>query len=393
MDLQIFAKPNKTAMKHFQLLVLCFLTFTAGAQITVTSSTFPQAGDTLLTGTDNMPANIQVGTPGGNKEWNFKSLQSPVVLRTVVRPASEGEAGEKFPEADLVFQLNDNAEGYYTVNNSTLELIGLAGTDPLNLGIDITPKLQETQIERRAPLEYGEVYESSARLIYAIAADDIPQELLQDLPITPDSLRIRLQLSRKDEIDAWGTMNIPGGSYKVLREKRTLDQDIRLDAKIGFLGWQDITDLVLELTNIGSDVLGDNQLIRYHFWSATEKEAIAVVSTNQDGVTPVSVTFKAEDILNNLVQTTEKMQSGVLAYPNPAMVHTNFQFIRLKPGDYRLVIYNLVGSEVWHKDYFINGPTTERVNISQLKKGTYLYALQDKRGRTLVTRRLIVVRP
>jgi hypothetical protein len=57
------------------------------------------------------------------------------------------------------------------------------------------------------------------------------------------------------------------------------------------------------------------------------------------------------------------------------------------------VIYNLVGSEVWHRDYFISGPLTERVNISQLKKGTYLYALQDAGGRTIITRRLIVVRP
>ena len=113
----------------------------------------------------------------------------------------------------------------------------------------------------------------------------------------------------------------------------------------------------------------------------------------QDQSSPVSVTFKAEDILSNLVQTTDRLQPGVLAFPNPAMVHTNFQFVRLKPGKYRLVIYNLVGSEVWHRDYQISGPVTERVNISNLKKGTYLYALKDQRGRTLITRRLIVVRP
>ena len=98
-------------MKQIQLVILCFLVFNVSAQITVTSSTFPEVGDTLLTGTDNMPANIQVGTPGPDREWNFKSLQSPIVLRTVVKAAAEGEAAASFPNADLVFKLNDNAEG------------------------------------------------------------------------------------------------------------------------------------------------------------------------------------------------------------------------------------------------------------------------------------------
>lgn len=380
-------------MKQIQLVILCFLVFNVSAQITVTSSTFPEVGDTLLTGTDNMPANIQVGTPGPDREWNFKSLQSPIVLRTVVKAAAEGEAAASFPNADLVFKLNDNAEGYYSVSNSTLELVGLSGTDPLNLGIEVMPKLNDPQIERRAPLNYGDNNTSEVKITYAVSADDIPQELLQDLPITPDSLRIRLQLDREDEVDAWGTMSIPGGTYDVLREKRILEQDIRLDAKIGFLGWQDITDIVLEVTNLGADVLGNNRIVRYHYWSNTEKEAIAVVTMDQNEANPISVTFKAEDILSDLVETADKLQPGVLAFPNPAMVHTNFQFVRLKPGKYRLVIYNLVGSEVWHRDYHISGPLTERVNISQLKKGTYLYALQDQRGRTLITRRLIVVRP
>ena len=380
-------------MQHIQLFLFCILSIHLSAQITIDKSTFPVAGDTLLTGIDNMPNNLEVGAPGPNQEWNFKFLQSPLVLRTIVKDASEGSAQEVFPEADLVFKLDENAEGYYRTTENTLELIGLSGSDPLNLGIPIQPRLEDPQIERHAPLNFGDEFDSSTRLTYGIDADDIPQELLEDLPITPDSLRIRLVINRKDEVDAWGTMSIPGATYDVLREKRTLEQDIRLDAKVGFLGWQDITDLILELTDIGNDVLGNTTLIRYHFWNDKVKEPIAVVTMNQEGAEVVSVEFKAEDILSNLVQTTENLQAGVLAYPNPAVAYTNFQFVRLKPGNYRLVIYNLVGSEVWNQDYYINGLHTERVNIAYLKRGTYLYALKDKKGKTLITRRLIVVKP
>lgn len=380
-------------MKHITLVILCLSYFALGAQITVTDQYFPQAGDTLLTATDNMPASIQIGTPGPGREWNFRSLQSPIIVRTVVRPASEGAAAVDFPDADLVFKLNENAEGYYRITDNTLELIGLSGTDPINLGIDVQPKLNEPQIERWAPLNYNDTHNSTMNLSYALDADEIPQDLLEVLPITPDSLRVRLQLQREDEVDAWGTMSIPGGTYEVLREKRTLDQDIRLDAKIGILGWQDVTDIVLELTDLGTDVLGNSQIIRYYFWSEGIKEPIAVATMNEDQTAVTTVDFKAEDILADLVQTTDRLQPTVIAYPNPAMAHTNFQFIQLKPGNYRLVIYNLVGSKVWQQNYRINGPLTERVSLSDLKKGTYLYALEDEQGRTLITRRLIVVRP
>ena len=173
-------------MKHIILLILCCLVSSLSAQITVSNQSFPQVGDTLFTGTDNMPTNIQIGAGGPDQIWNFKSLQAPVVLRAVIRSAAEGSAAAEFPEANLVFKLNDNAEGYYKVTESTLELVGLAGTDPLNLGINVSPALQESQIERRAPLKYGDTFDSTTKLTYGVAAEDIPQELLKDLPITPD---------------------------------------------------------------------------------------------------------------------------------------------------------------------------------------------------------------
>jgi hypothetical protein len=150
----------------------------------------------------------------------------------------------------------------------------------------------------------------------------------------------------------------------------------------------------LGLTDVATDLLGNTKIIRYHFWNDVAKEPIAVATMDfQDETAVTMVEFKAEDILSSSVQVADKLQPGVLAYPNPAMTYTNFQFTGLKPGNYNLVIYNLVGSEVWRKHYRINGPYFEKEDISHLKKGAYLYALQDQRGKTLITRRLIVVRP
>ncbi|MCB0598025.1 MAG: T9SS type A sorting domain-containing protein, partial [Phaeodactylibacter sp.] len=69
------------------------------------------------------------------------------------------------------------------------------------------------------------------------------------------------------------------------------------------------------------------------------------------------------------------------------------EFTNLAPGRYKLKIHNILGIEEWRKTYQISGNHTEKVDISSLRKGTYLYSLVDDRGKTITTRRLIVVRP
>ena len=49
--------------------------------------------------------------------------------------------------------------------------------------------------------------------------------------------------------------------------------------------------------------------------------------------------------------------------------------------------------EQWSRTYYIDGNRTEKVDVSELRKGTYLYSLSNEQGKTLSTRRLIVVRP
>ena len=41
----------------------------------------------------------------------------------------------------------------------------------------------------------------------------------------------------------------------------------------------------------------------------------------------------------------------------------------------------------------INNDTTINLNVSDLRKGTYLYSIIDARGNTLVTKRVMIVRP
>ncbi len=363
------------------------------AQITVNNTTFPEVGDTLYTAIDNMPSNISITSPGGPQSWSFASLQAPFTRRTIVQAAASGPAAGVFPSADVLLSLGNNSDGYFNVTNNRFELVGISGMDPIGQGVQIQARYSPPVIYRRSPMNFFDVNQSQSALLVAFAADDLPSAILDLLPITPDSLRIRISTNRVDVVDAWGTLTIPGGIYDVLREKRTQYQDVRLDIRVGFFPWQDITDIVLQLTGIeGIAQLGQDTTVTYNFFSNEAKEPIAVVTMNDAGTAPATVEYKAKEVVSN-VQNTNGLKPGVYAFPNPAIVNVRFEFSNLPKGEYTLRIFNVLGEEVMKKRYYVNGSRTEKVDISQLKKGAYLYSLVNDRGKTLVTKRLVVVRP
>lgn len=382
-------------MKHFfsTLFTLCFLTNFVQAQITVTDAGFPQPGDTLITAVDNLPDNIAITAGGENQTWNYSDLQAPFSRRTIYGEAADGSAGADFPNADVVANIAEGADGYFRVTDEVVELLGLYGADPLQLGLEVLTRFDPPVIQRRAPMNFFDVNQTEAALLLPFSTDNLPGGILDQLPITPDSLRIRITLERLDVVDAWGNLTIPEGSYDVLREKRTEVRETRLDAKLGFLDWQDVTDLAIQaLPPEGADLLGMDTVVTHNFFAEGVKEAIAILTLDASETTVQSVEFKSSDITTS-VQSADALQPGVYAFPNPAINNVRFEFSNLEPGNYDLKLFNILGAEVWSDKYFINGSRAIKIDISRLKKGTYLYNLVNDRGKTITTRRLIVVRP
>lgn len=363
---------------------------TALAQATITNSSFPNAGDTLFTAVDNLPSGNYITGPGGSQSWDFTTLQAPFPRRILLLPAMQGPGSYAFPNATYFAGIAENLNAFYKVSSNKVELLGFYGEDPLGLGIQAAYRFDPPLVQQRAPLEYQDNNNSQANLSLAFSADDLPAGVLDNLPITPDSLRIRLNIQRSDVADAWGIMTIPGGIYDVLREKRTEVRETRLDAKLSFIGWQDVTDIAIQALNIPE--LGAQTTVSYYYFSNEAVQPIALVVANEDESQVLRVEYKANNIASN-VQSADALKPGVWAYPNPAIVNVRFEFTNLPAGRYKLKILNILGIQEWQKTYYINGSHTEKVDISSLRKGTYLYSLSDEQGKTINTRRLIVVRP
>ncbi len=375
-------------MKQWLLLTIAtFFSTIAPAQIILTNEDFPRAGDTLITAVDNLPSGIPITPPGPDQSWDFTTLQSPFSRRIVIKPAAKGRQADAFPGATQVIQLSENLEAYYQVTENTYELIGRYGDDPLNLGLSLVTHYRPTAIERYGPMEYEDKFEDDHAFMFAFAAEDLPDGVFSDLPITPDSLRIRVDVQRQGAVDAWGSLIVPGGIYDVLREKRFETRNARLEAKVGPLPWADVTAL---LPN--SKRLGRIRHYSYRYLSNETKAPVAVITMDANDDEPVRVEYKANRQMTR-VQDITQLKPGVYAYPNPAIVTVRFEFSNLEPGAYKLTIYNILAVEEWKETYYINGNHTEKVDISGLRKGTYLYSLTNEEGKTMSTRRLVVVRP
>ncbi|MCB0598024.1 MAG: hypothetical protein KDD28_28360, partial [Phaeodactylibacter sp.] len=281
----------------YTLLYLFFAVFfstAAQAQATITNESFPVAGDTLFTAVDNLPAGNYITGSGGGQSWDFTTLQSPFPRRTLLLPAMQGPGSYAFPSATYYASINPSLVAYYRVSSSKVELLGFYGQDPLGLGVESPSRFDPPVVQQRAPLNYLDMNESQANLSLAFSANDLPAGVLNNLPITPDSLRIRLNIQRSDVVDAWGSLTIPGGIYDVLREKRTEVRETRLDAKIGFFGWQDITDIAIQALNIPE--LGPQTTVNYYYLSNEAIEPIALVVANESETQVQRVEYKANNI-------------------------------------------------------------------------------------------------
>ncbi|MEL6657419.1 MAG: T9SS type A sorting domain-containing protein [Bacteroidota bacterium] len=378
-------------MKHILLTISIISTIGLSAQITLQSSDyFPVVGDTLRTATDTAPMGIAITGPGGDQQWNFASLQAGFSLERIVEDAANGDAAGDYPNANILFEQVEGGEGYYQSNGSTFSIIGFAGSDPLGQGVEVNAPFNPPYVERWAPLNFFDQNFNESALTVAIAADDIPGNIFEDLPITPDSIRVRVATDRTDLVDAWGTVTIPDGTYDVLREKRTEFREVRLDAKIGVLPWADITDLALEFLPI--DDLGADTLVTYTFWSNSAKEAIAVINSDPTGTEVESVTFKSDDMISS-VQTPTTIKPQLYIYPNPAIIHTRLEFANMPADQYSLEIYDVAGRSVLNKSLYINEYHLETLNVVRFRKGVYLAVLRNGKGEKLAVRRLLVTTP
>lgn len=377
------------------LTLLIFLTtiFYSFGQITITNEVFPKVGDTLQSAIDVRPDGVMITAPGPDQSWMFDRLNGLVRLFVEVKNASEGGAAASFPSADQVIDAGTGTERYYRVTHDRIEELGYRGIDPVFNSVELLAFYQRPYIIQRAPINYEDQNQMQAILLIPYAYDELPDSIINQfpLPISPDSVRLKIVIDREDEVDAWGTLEIPTGTFDVLREKRTEIRTSTVEAKvIGLGGWFDITQTLITILP-NPDVLEKDTLVTFNYFSNRSKEPIAIVSLDDLG-NPVRVDFKASGRTTPvIIQPTGNIDIHVS--PNPTLGRCVFEFENLPPGEYSLQVINILGVKIWERKFDAYGSISLAEDLSGLRKGTYLYSLKTDRGATLKTKRLIILNP
>lgn len=374
--------------KLYILLMLVMLCTQVNAQITITNATFPAVGDTLHFAFDMSPNVFVFTPPGGDQNWDFSSLTADFAQQLIFKSPATGTASAAFPGATLLY-VNNNLENYLNVTNQAVTLLGYYGADPVGIGFNAAIQYNPPITELRAPLNFLDIHQVSSGLLLPVSAADLPGTIVNQLPVRPDSLRIRIAINRLDVVDAWGNVTIPGGTYPVLREKRTRYRETRLDAKIPPLGWLDITDVAIQ--SLGLTTLGVDTTVTYNFYNNASKEPIAIVTLANDQATPVLVQYKSSALTTDVTEL-ESDTPQLSAFPNPTSGKVHLRFRNVKSGQYILKMYNVLGMEVLSETYQMPGKQFEtELDVSKLGAGTYLYSLLDNKGVALVTKQLVIV--
>jgi hypothetical protein len=377
-------------IRLFLVGLLSFHYLLAAAQpIIQAANYFPVAGDTLLTVVDDEPAGVTVTSPGGNQVWNFSLLENDGLRTRVVRAANEGALFSQFPNTELLLPLGPNAEGYYNLAADRLELVGYAGQDPLGQGLNIVTRFSPANIERWSQVQFFDLHNSESALLIAFSTASIPGGIFDNLPIAPDSIRIRIATQRTDLADAWGVVQLPGNlQFSCVREKRTEYRDVRLDAKVGPLPWFDITDLLIQNSPLPG--LGRDTTLRYFYWSNDAKEPVAIVSVDMADQSVVSIEYKA----NPLISSDEELSPatvGLVVFPNPTSSLVNIRVQDIEPGRYHCQLLDAAGRLQQQQIWEINSVDyTASMSVEGYPAGSYFCRLLDATGRLLLSRTVVV---
>jgi len=212
------------------------------AQITVTNSVFPTVGMDLNRNIVNGLGRIDITPAGPNQTWDMADLQGTNADYTV-QAASTGNAFATFSTADIILpEIGGIAgDGYVEVDANQMSTIGVVATLD-GFVTDAVVPLTSPRVDLQTPMNYGDMSSGSYGFQIALDPHNPPGTELDSLItaleadagglVTIDSIRVTFTTNSTSEVDAWGALTTPSGTYDVLRLKKVDTTNVTLDVKI-----------------------------------------------------------------------------------------------------------------------------------------------------------------
>lgn len=334
------------------------------------------AEDTIYYAKEYLPDPFLITFSGPAQIWDFRSLKAPYAIsrRIVVSGERDGKT-----YANLV--RGQHTEALMLLSGKASQIIERVENNPVCGSGQLNYKL----IPAYKPFftgVLGEHYTYRGRMTSVFAwPRNIPCAWTP--PQLPDSCRVTYTIYEETVVDGEGLLYLPTEVMSALRQRVQIKRAAQVEVKYG-LTWRDVTAQVP-----GVRIISNTELVR--FVSSTSGLKLMEIEI-EDGVLPVSVEFKTHPLVTR-VFTEEPIRPDIFAYPNPSYDVVRFQLSNLASGQYKLRIFNILGVPVKELDINVDEPRKAiSVDLSEMQRGTYLYRLQDHNGRTIKTKRVVLIK-
>lgn len=355
-------------------------------QTVITSASFPASGDVLKTLTAAQPSGDFIGGSGADQTWDFSNLTAQFAAEEEYLDLGEADFDSLFVNA-TTFQSLGQGEAFYQSTATEFSFLGFGGVDFIGLGFGSNLVYTDPFVERRAmTYQEGERFSTSTSTLARVSIDDLPDaiadSLLAQSPFPFDSIGVGISNEREDVIDAWGTVMIPGGSFDVIREKRTAYSNTVIEIKLPFIGWSDISALI----GFG----GADTTITYQYVSEDSKEPVAIVTMTNDESEVQSVEFKDMGVITVGTHFIEEQAFNFTVAPNPTNGPVTVEITDLPIGNYQLSVYDINGKVLKNESFKTAG--NFNYQLSNFTSGIYFFSLKNAKGQQIATEKLILKR-
>lgn len=341
------------------------------AQVIINSTDFPAIGTVYYDGLDTLPpSTFSVGNNGASQSFDFSQLSNDRSSTLDFLAPDTFSFFNQVPAADIVLT-QFGGYAFADIGTNKVELLGYTG-DFQGFGIGVSIVYDDPQTILEFPVSFGLSYTDSNAFNSTFKA---PAEFAT----FADSIRIIHTESTSSEIDAWGTITTPLGSFDVLRNKTISNASDEIYIRT-FLGWI-LAPLDQVQPGLTNPIIGNTTL--YDYLSKEKGYYVARVTINNENDSIQTVRFLTE----STGFFTPQESNIVMVYPNPANDVFNVEYKGQNPG--KVLFYDITGVLV--KEQLVENGINS-IDITSLPVGMYSIKVTSDVGAIFLTSKFSVAR-
>lgn len=358
--------------KPLLLFIFGAASLASQAQITITTADVATPTKVIYQAHDTLPAGISMGSAGPSQTWNMSALGADQMDTLTFRPYSAAP-NPKFAGANIAVQ--SGSQPFYTYLSNTSSMLTILGNSAVvDIGTGPTPFNQvNSPAEKLAnfPAAYGSNFTNNftVKTVLYYGASGV------------DSIRMRSYHQKSVNVDAWGSLATPLGTFSTLRFLEVSHNWDTTEYYVSALGgWQTSSSSPLP------PQYAKDSAKKYTWWANAVGFPLVDASLDYNTLAPNGISwlmaYPSTVGVNEYTAATE-----MNIYPNPAQDQVN---IAIDPSKVSSVqVFDVTGRMIGAQQITANVTT---LNTSAYANGVYSINMIGKNKEVLAKGKFTVAK-